>query len=200
MQLEKESTQQYVIEKSKFITYVNRCFDEQEARSYILSIKKLHPKANHCCSAFIIGENNELTRSSDDGEPSSTAGMPILASLKGSGIKNIVAVVVRYFGGIKLGTGGLIRAYSGCVSDTLAKADKLDTILMYFYQINIPYSLQGKITYALKNEIILNTEYDIDVIIDFMSESCDIHQILKELTSGKYLPNLIKSKIIERKL
>ena len=200
MQLEKEFSKQFVIEKSKFITYVNRCFDEQEARAYILSIKKLHPKANHCCSAFMIGENNELTRSSDDGEPSSTAGMPMLSSLKGSEVKNIVAVVVRYFGGIKLGTGGLIRAYSSCVTNTLVDAPKLDTILMHFYQIKLPYSLQGKITYALKDEIILNTIYDVDVIIEFMSEQQVIELVIKELTSGKYLCELIKSEIIERNL
>ena len=200
MQLEFECIQQFTIEKSKFIVYLNRCFCEEDARNYISSVRKLNPKANHCCSAYIIGENNELTRCSDDGEPSSTAGLPILSSLKGSGVKNIVSVVVRYFGGVKLGTGGLIRAYSSCVTSTLNQASKLDTKLMNYYEIKIPYNLQGKVMYAIKDETLINVVYDVDILIEFMSEHNIIEKVLNELCSGKHHCKLIKTEMVEIKL
>ena len=104
------------IKKSRFICHVKRVYSEEEARDFITAIKKEHYKATHNCSAFIIGERSEIKRTSDDGEPSGTAGVPMLGVLENHNLTNVCVVVTRYFGGIKLGAGGLIRAYAGSVA------------------------------------------------------------------------------------
>ena len=104
------------IKKSRFICHAKRVYSEEEARNFITAIKKEHYKATHNCSAFIIGELSEIKRTSDDGEPSGTAGVPMLGVLENHELTNVCVVVTRYFGGIKLGAGGLIRAYAGSVA------------------------------------------------------------------------------------
>ena len=104
------------IKKSRFICHIKRVTTENEARNFIQAVKKEHYKATHNCSAFILGEQSEIKRSSDDGEPSGTAGVPMLGVLENQQLTNVCAVVTRYFGGIKLGAGGLIRAYSSNVA------------------------------------------------------------------------------------
>ena len=104
------------IKKSRFICHAKRVYSEEEARDFITDIKKEHYKATHNCSAFIIGERSEIKRTSDDGEPSGTAGVPMLGVLENHNLTNVCMVVTRYFGGIKLGAGGLIRAYAGSVA------------------------------------------------------------------------------------
>ena len=104
------------IKKSRFICHIKRVTTEDEARNFIQAVKKEHYKATHNCSAFILGERSEMKRSSDDGEPSGTAGVPMLGVLENHQLTNVCAVVTRYFGGIKLGAGGLIRAYAGSVA------------------------------------------------------------------------------------
>lgn len=107
------------IKKSRFICHVKRVYSEEEARNFITDIKKEHYKATHNCSAFIVGERSEIKRMSDDGEPSGTAGVPMLSVLENHNLTNVCVVVTRYFGGIKLGAGGLIRAYAGSVALTV---------------------------------------------------------------------------------
>ena len=104
------------IKKSRFICHIKRVYTEEEARDFITAIKKKHYKATHNCSAFIIGEKSQIKRTSDDGEPSGTAGVPMLGVLENHILTNVCVVVTRYFGGIKLGAGGLIRAYAGSVA------------------------------------------------------------------------------------
>ena len=104
------------IKKSRFICHAKRVYSEEEARNFITAIKKEHYKATHNCSAFIVGERSEIKRTSDDGEPSGTAGVPMLGVLENHNLTNVCVVVTRYFGGIKLGAGGLIRAYAGSVA------------------------------------------------------------------------------------
>ena len=104
------------IKKSRFICHAKRVYNEEEARDFISAIKKEHYKATHNCSAFIVGERSEIKRTSDDGEPSGTAGVPMLGVLENHNLTNVCVVVTRYFGGIKLGAGGLIRAYAGSVA------------------------------------------------------------------------------------
>ncbi|HFI0035430.1 TPA: YigZ family protein [Streptococcus suis] len=107
------------IKKSRFICFMKRVTSEEEARDFINKIKKEHYKATHNCSAFVLGKNMEIKRSSDDGEPSGTAGVPMLTVLENHQLTNVVTVVTRYFGGIKLGAGGLIRAYAGAVASAV---------------------------------------------------------------------------------
>ena len=112
-----------IIEKSKFLTYSQHIESEEEARGFIAEIRKKHPFATHCCFAFIADKAGNLQRFSDDGEPQGTAGVPILAVLKNKGLCELAVAVVRYFGGIKLGAGGLVRAYSSSAAENLAGAD-----------------------------------------------------------------------------
>ena len=127
------------IKKSRFICQVKRVSSEEEGRAFIAQIKKEHYKANHSCSAMIIGENSDIKRSSDDGEPSGTAGMPMLTVLEKQGLTNLVVVVTRYFGGIKLGTGGLIRAYSGSVAHALQEIGIVEVKELEGIKIKLTY-------------------------------------------------------------
>ena len=114
-----------VEKKSRFIANIFPVTTEEEALEKITAMRKKYYDARHNCSAFVIGSKGELTRSSDDGEPSGTAGRPMLEVLTGSGIRNIAAVVTRYFGGVLLGTGGLVRAYSGAVKMALEQCETI---------------------------------------------------------------------------
>ncbi len=127
------------IKKSRFICHLKRVETEEEGRAYIAQIKKEHYKANHSCSAMIIGEKGEIKRSSDDGEPSGTAGVPMLTVLEKQGLTNVVAVVTRYFGGIKLGAGGLIRAYAGSVTNATKEIDLVEVKEQVGIQVDLTY-------------------------------------------------------------
>lgn len=127
------------IKKSRFICHLKRVETEDDARDYIASIKKQHHKANHSCSAMIIGKKSEIKRSSDDGEPSGTAGVPMLTVLEKQELTNVVAVVTRYFGGIKLGAGGLIRAYAGSVADAIAELGRVEVKRLEGLAITLTY-------------------------------------------------------------
>lgn len=188
MRLKEEFIHEIVIEKSRFITYLNRAFSEAEARDYIMKIKKMHPDATHHCTAFIIGDN-QIQRSNDDGEPSGTAGVPMLEALKKNDMTDIVAIVVRYFGGIKLGAGGLIRAYSKSISQALVNAKLVKLIKLQRYRITFGYDLIGKIDYYLNQQkvIMLDRSYDLDVTVEYMTDKKELDQGLNELSSGNIL-------------
>ncbi len=116
----KESgTHEITIQRSRFIAHISRAETESEAQEFIQAIKKKYWDATHNCSAYLIGENDQIQKANDDGEPSGTAGVPILEVLKKRKLKDTVVVVTRYFGGIKLGAGGLIRAYGKSTSEGL---------------------------------------------------------------------------------
>lgn len=138
------------IKKSRFICFLQRVKTEEEARNFIQEIKKEHWKANHNCSAFIIGTDGHVLRSSDDGEPSGTAGVPMLEVLKQNEIVDVVAVVTRYFGGVKLGAGGLIRAYSTSVSEAVKEIGIVEVKPQQEIFVTIDYSLLGKIQHFLE--------------------------------------------------
>ncbi|WEV60956.1 YigZ family protein [Streptococcaceae bacterium ESL0729] len=129
------------IKKSRFICQLKRVYTEDEAREFIQSVKKEHYKATHNVSAFTLGDKQEIQRSSDDGEPTGTAGIPMLEILKKRGIVNVVAVVTRYFGGTKLGAGGLIRAYGGAVAHALDGVDLVKKIEQQEVAIVLDYAL-----------------------------------------------------------
>lgn len=143
------------IRKSRFICHLKRTSSEAEALLFIEEIKKLHNKATHNCSAFLIGEQSEIQRANDDGEPSGTAGLPILDVLKKNDLKNVTAVVTRYFGGVKLGAGGLIRAYGGVVSLALQEIGIVERIRMQVIHLTVPYTLSGRIENELRESSFL---------------------------------------------
>ena len=141
-----------VEKKSRFIAYVRPVNTEEEATSFIDEIKKKHWDARHNCSAFVIGKNNELTRCSDDGEPSGTAGKPMLEVLLGQGLHNVAVVVTRYFGGVLLGTGGLVRAYQAAVKEGILASKILEKFSGAMYKVETDYNGIGKIQYILAKE------------------------------------------------
>lgn len=130
---------EYVIKKSRFLVHVKEVQREDEATDFIEAIKKQYWDANHNCSAYCIGQNGMIQKSSDDGEPSGTAGRPMLETLKKQGLTNTVAVVTRYFGGVKLGASGLIRAYSHSVTVGLSNADIADYLPYVTVAVRIGY-------------------------------------------------------------
>jgi uncharacterized YigZ family protein len=139
-----------IIKKSRFIGYALPVESEEEAVAFIEKIKKQHWDASHNCSAFMIGENDEIQRSSDDGEPSGTAGKPILEVIRMKGLKNTAVVVTRYFGGTMLGAGGLIRAYNQGAVIGLVAAGMIQRTLHTVMKVNVDYSWVGKIQNELE--------------------------------------------------
>lgn len=128
------------IKKSRFICQMKRIENEEDGRDFIAQVKKKHYKASHSCSAMIIGQGSEIKRSSDDGEPSGTAGIPMLTVLEKQELTNVVAVITRYFGGIKLGAGGLIRAYSGTLADAIEELGKVCVTQQTILAIELTYA------------------------------------------------------------
>lgn len=186
------------IKKSRFITYLHRCFDEQDAKDFILKIKKEHPNATHHCYAMILGEHNEIQRNNDDGEPGGTAGVPMLECLLQNQMQDIVAVTVRYFGGIKLGAGGLVRAYSNSVSEALKHAKLTKKQLLHQCTLTFSYDLIGKIDYFFRKERmqIINQVYEEQVTTTFLCHEIPTEQC-SELSAGAYLPVFVKDVIVE---
>ena len=177
---------EYEEKKSRFIATVRSVQTEEEAVSFIEEIKKKYWDARHNCSAFCIGSRGELTRCSDDGEPSGTAGRPMLEVLLGSGVRNIAVVVTRYFGGVLLGTGGLVRAYTQAVKEGLAACEigvmRQGTELL----IEAEYNDIGKVLYLLGNRGVQPTssEYAEKVRLKVTLAKEETEGFLKELTEG----------------
>nr|WP_285838771.1 YigZ family protein [Cytobacillus oceanisediminis] len=141
------------IERSRFIAHVARAETADEALDFIQKIKKKHSNATHNCSAYLIGENDQIQKANDDGEPSGTAGVPILEVLKKKKLKDTVVVITRYFGGIKLGAGGLIRAYGRATSEGLQATGIVERKLMTVMKTKIDYTLLGKVENELRSSI-----------------------------------------------
>lgn len=170
-----------IIDKSRFITHLERVESVVEATYFINKIKKEHWNASHNCSAFVIGKHSEIMRSSDDGEPSGTAGSPMLNSLKNNNLSDVVCVVTRYFGGIKLGTGGLIRAYSRCVSDAISKSTIIEAVEMKVIIVTVDYSSANILDKKFCKYLSVNTEYTSNVNITYYVRPSEIKNFIDEL-------------------
>ena len=172
--------------KSRFIATVRIVNTEEEATMFIDEMKKKYWNATHNCSAFVVGEKAELTRCSDDGEPSGTAGRPMLEVLLGEGIRNVAVVVTRYFGGVLLGTGGLVRAYTQAVKEGLANCKK--GVMCYGTRLSIKasYTDIGKIQYILgqENIPIENSVYAEDVEFTILFQENKEKELIKKITEG----------------
>lgn len=143
-------SKEVVIRKSRFIGHVMPVENEEEALLFIEDIKKKHRDATHNCSAYVIGERDEIQRQSDDGEPSGTAGKPILEVIRNQGVKNVAIVVTRYFGGIMLGAGGLIRAYTDGAVLALEAGEVITRVLRREVFVEIDYTWLGKVENELR--------------------------------------------------
>ena len=176
--------------KSRFLGKVKPVETEEEALAFIESIKKQYWDARHNCYAFVIGEHSESIRCSDDGEPSGTAGKPMLEVLQNNGLKNVVAVVTRYFGGTLLGTGGLVRAYTQATQAALEEAQVATMTLMSVLTIRTDYNAIGKIKYmfAQADTLVMREEYGVDVAVTIavpLSEKESMQKKIIEATNGK---------------
>lgn len=178
------------IKKSRFICHAKRVYSEEEARDFITAIKKEHYKATHNCSAFIIGERSEIKRTSDDGEPSGTAGVPMLGVLENHNLTNVCVIVTRYFGGIKLGAGGLIRAYAGSVALAVKEIGIIEIKEQAGIAIQMSYAQYQEYSNFLKkhNLIELDTNFtdQVDTMIYVDKEDKEnIKAALVEFFNGK---------------
>lgn len=194
--------EEIVISKSRFIAHVNRAETEEEAIEFIESIKKQHSSATHNCSCYMIGEHDQIQKANDDGEPSGTAGVPMLEVLKKQGLKDTVVVVTRYFGGIKLGGGGLIRAYGKATTEGIDAAQVVERKLHHVMKVSIDYTWLGKVENEVRNSNYTLNEIQyaesVEVLVDALKDDEETFiNWMTELTNGQATVTCIDKKFVE---
>lgn len=191
--IKETTTNTIIIKKSEFITTLIPCNDEKEIKDLIELYSK--DDATHNCVAYRVGP---LEKADDDGEPSGTAGLPMLNVLKKQELSNIIAIVTRYFGGIKLGAGGLTRAYSQAVADALKEANIVEKHLIDVYDVSLDYSFTKKFEHLLKvNDIdCINKEYDEQVTYRLYIDDLSFFDTIQDLTSNRYSKEFIKKEYV----
>ncbi len=186
--IKKNVTNELIINKSKFIAFIIKITNENEVNISLNKIKKNYPGATHYCYAYII---NNIKRFNDDGEPGGTAGMPILNVLENNNLTNILCVIVRYFGGIKLGAGGLVRAYSNATSQAIGKTQIVKLVPGKEIEINFSYNNIKNVEYLLKDNKIIDKQFNETINFIFLI-SCDNYQEIEKKL--KLLTNYINIK------
>ena len=191
-----------IIQKSRFLTYVSRAETEQQAQDFINNIKEKHKSANHNCSAYIIGEHDSIQKANDDGEPSGTAGVPMLEVLKKQGLQDTVVVVTRYFGGIKLGGGGLIRAYGKATTEGIDAAKVVERKLHHLMKISIDYTWLGKVENEVRNSVYPLKEINYADLVEVMvftkaDEEESFINWMAEMTNGQAKVELVEKEFLE---
>lgn len=184
--VEQEASAEIIEKKSRFIAELYPIESEEEALGILEKVRKRYWDARHHCWAFVIGEERPLERCSDDGEPSGTAGKPILEVIRGAELRNVLIVVTRYFGGTLLGTGGLVRAYTSSSKAAVEASDIVVKISGYKLKIQTDYTGLGKIQYILaqRNIDILNSEYAENVVLTVVLAKNEEQGFIKELTEA----------------
>lgn len=183
---------EYEEKRSRFLCYLQRASSEAEAREFIATVRRRHPEARHHCSAFIVAVEGStpVVRSNDDGEPSGTAGIPMLDQLQGAGLSDVVAVVVRWFGGTKLGTGGLVRAYSAAVADAVRVAQAaglVEVVLTAAYECVVGHEVAGRLEADLRALGVTVVEVDYGARVRIRIATAELGPaagVLASLTSG----------------
>ena len=180
----------YEIQRSRFLAYAIHAEDEEEVRAWLASVKKEHYEARHVPYAMVLGARADRQRSSDDGEPGGTAGSPILEAIKAREITNAAVAVVRYFGGIKLGAGGLIRAYAHAAGLGLDAAAKIRMMPLHTMYVQLDYDLLAAVERYMRDAELTTgeTSYADDVTLTLLVPTGDIelHQhALTDLTAGR---------------
>lgn len=179
-----------MIQKSRFLTFVYPVTSEADCQTYLSQIKKKYYDATHHCSAYIIGLDQDCQKANDDGEPSGTAGRPILEILKKQALTNILVIVTRYFGGTKLGANGLIRAYGKSTLAGLAASTIVEKRLFYRYHLQFTYDLQGILENKLRqnNYLIESRQFSSDVSFHILIEENQkeaFYELIREATAGQ---------------
>jgi len=190
--IQQAGDKEIVIKKSRFIGHSKPVATEEEALEFIESIKKQHWNATHNCSAYLIGSRGEIQRQSDDGEPSGTAGKPILEVIKNQGLQDITIVVTRYFGGIMLGAGGLIRAYTDGAVAAIEAGEAITRVLHQEVKVELDYTWLGKVENELRSRGIRmgETAFTDKVILNCLpvaSEAQAFREWMTDLTQGQSL-------------
>lgn len=182
---EKQAVYEQEIKKSRFILNIAQIENEDDAQAFLEKIRKQERKATHNVWAYVLGETDSVQRYSDDGEPAGTAGVPMLEVIKNNQLHNVAAVVTRYFGGIKLGAGGLIRAYAGTVADGVADIGRVELVVQHEVLIEFAYSQFESLKYWLEqnNYQILDTEYGSTVTLTVGVEATDIEKFENDVTN-----------------
>lgn len=188
-------THEWEVKRSRFYSLARRTSDEDAARDFIHEIRAEFPDARHHCSAYMlhVEGSNPIERSSDDGEPSGTAGKPMLDMLRGSELLDTTVVVVRWFGGIKLGAGGLVHAYSQSVGDLLPKIDRVTRAIRELYLIEVPHADAGRLEADLRNRGIAVTDTDYGAAVTYTlavepGGRAELESTLASLTAGAVVP------------
>ena len=176
--VKKETENEMIIERSRFISYVKPCRTEEEARAFIEGKRKAHPFATHNCYAYIV-ERGSVARFSDDGEPQGTAGQPILEVINKNNLNYTIIIVVRYFGGIKLGAGGLLRAYSKGASNVIKLCNLKELIKGFDITITFNYDNLKTIDYLLKEENVYEKKYHDKIKYSFKTNNITIIDKIK---------------------
>ena len=181
----KNTSFEMVIKKSRFICSIGRVDTEEAAQEFIAQVQTANRKANHNCFAYMVGDDDQIQRESDNGEPSGTAGVPILESLQLAKLHNVVAVVTRYFGGIKLGAGGLIRAYSNVTTNAIHQAGLVQRVIQTAVDITVSYAQHDKLLYFLKEQQIedANEAYGVDVTVTIFVDQAAMDDLITLLTN-----------------
>lgn len=183
--IKENGTGELIIKKSRFIASIARTTTTDEANAFIQEISKKYRNANHNTFAYTIGLNDDQVKESDNGEPSGTAGVPELKALQLMNLKNVTVVVTRYFGGIKLGAGGLIRAYSNSVTNVVEKVGVIKRVLQQELVFSVLYKRFDEVEHYLKQQkiFISNIEYGVDVKIHIFVDTDQQEQPKKDLTN-----------------
>lgn len=187
---------------SRFVCTLRRVADETEARALVAELRREHWDARHHCSAFILGPGGEVQRSSDDGEPSGTAGAPMLEVLRGAGVTDVAAVVSRWFGGTLLGSGGLVRAYSGAVRAALAEAGTVRRSLLTELSLDLDHADAGRVEGDLRARgvTVLETSYGVGVRLLLAAAPDEVEalrQLVSSATSGGSLPVVVGERWVD---
>ncbi len=202
--IEREAQTLLVEKKSKFYASVKPVDNEADAIRFLQDVKSKYPDATHNVYAYVIDENN-IFRYSDDGEPSGTAGMPVLDAIRKEGIVDAAVVVTRYFGGTLLGTGGLVRAYGASAKSGLEAGRIIERCLCNVIEIRVGYTLSGKVQYKISAENIMleDTVYENDVTYKICCRINDTERMIKEftdLTNGRAVCEVTDSRYVNVKL
>lgn len=197
----RDATATTEVKRSRFLCVVRRVETEAQARAVVEESRTAYWDARHHCSAFVLGPDGAVERSSDDGEPSGTAGAPMLQVLRGHGVSDAVAVVTRWFGGVLLGAGGLVRAYGDAVAAALAEAGTVERRLLGEYAVELDHVDAGRVEGELRSRgfLVLDTAYDARVrLLLGTARPADLEGALAELTAGRVAPARTGERWVDR--
>lgn len=179
-----DTVSEQIIKKSRFVAHLFRITDEADAQAKIAQVRADNPKANHNCFAYLLGDDDHIQRMSDDGEPVGTAGSPILEVLKTNALHDVLAVVTRYFGGIKLGAGGLIRAYNGTPALAIKNVGRVQRVNQTRLAVTIDYKNVDPLNHYLTQHalVTLGTDYGVQVSLTIAVDSSQLESVQEAIT------------------